>query len=203
MASQMDNPDPSRSAQSWVRVFADVRLWLTLAFFVIVLSLTWIAGSRLGGEATEPQLQAGAKTGFIAPDFTLQTLDGKVMSLAAQRGNPVLINLWASWCGPCRSEMPAINTIYQKYRDTGFIVLAINATNQDNENNARSFARAQGVTFPVLLDRDGFTGGLYRLRSLPSSYFVGRDGVIRDVVIGAMSEASLDARVKRLLAGDR
>ncbi len=203
MASQMDDANPSSSAQSWAKAFADLRLWLTLVFFVAVLSVAWIAGSRLSGSATEPQLQAGARTGFIAPDFMLQTLDGKAMSLSAQRGNAVLINLWASWCGPCRSEMPAINNVYQKYRDAGFVVLAVNATNQDNENNARSFAAGLRLTFPVLLDREGFTGGLYRLRSLPTSYFVGRDGVIRDVVVGAMSEASLEARVKRLLAGGR
>jgi peroxiredoxin len=93
--------------------------------------------------------------------------------------------------------------VYQAYREQGFVILAVNATNQDNEADAVAFREQYGLTFPVLLDRDGQVGRLYNLRALPSTYFVGKDGVIDDVVIGGpMAEALLLSRVDRLLEKD-
>ena len=185
----------------WARVFTERRRWNALMISVIVLGMVWIYVSRI------PTLSAGASAppspqiGFVAPDFTLDTLEGEMITLSELRGQPVLINLWASWCPPCRAEMPALDTVYRKYREAGFVVLAVNTTFQDSEADARAFAQNFGLTFPILLDRDGATSRRYQLQALPTSFFVERDGTIRDIVIGGpMSEALIASRVEGLLA---
>ncbi|HEY4717434.1 MAG TPA: redoxin domain-containing protein [Anaerolineales bacterium] len=170
-----------------------------LAVGLLLIGGIWIAASRVtpGGLA---QAQAAPQTGFLAPDFTLESFSGESVTLADLRGRPILINLWASWCLPCRAEMPAIQRVYDRYRNQGFQVLAINMTLQDNRNNARAFVDEFSLTFPILLDVDGKVAALYRLRALPSSYFVDANGIIQDVVIGGpMDEALLASRVEQLL----
>jgi thiol-disulfide isomerase/thioredoxin len=111
-----------------------------------------------------------------------------------------MINLWASWCPPCRAEMPAIEKVYQAYKDRGLVVLAVNTTFQDNEADAAAFVREFGLTFLIPLDRDGSVSKRYQLRGLPSTFFVDRNGIIRSVVIGGpMSEALIQSNVEGLL----
>jgi len=168
---------------------------------VIVLGIAWILASRIPAPVADASAPSSPQVGFAAPDFTLDTLDGGTITLFELRGQPVLINLWASWCPPCRAEMPALDEVYRKYRDEGFVVLAVNTTYQDSIDGARDFARAYDLSFPIPLDRDGAVSQRYRLQALPTSYFVGRDGVIRDIVIGGpMSEALIASKVEGLLA---
>lgn len=170
-----------------------------LAVGLLVIGGIWIAASRLPSSKLA-QMQAAPQTGFLAPDFTLDSLSGESITLAELRGRPVLINLWASWCLPCRAEMPAIQRVYDQYRNQGFIVLAVNMTLQDSRQGAQAFVNEFGFTFSILLDVDGQVASLYRLRGLPSSYFVDANGIIRDVVIGGpMDEALLASRVEQLL----
>jgi len=169
---------------------------------ILLLGAAWIwlsaatPGSTTAGEIPAPQ------EGFLAPDFTLQTLGGEEITLSELRGTPLLINLWASWCGPCRAEMPAMQRIYEKYAvtESSFTILAVNATNQDNPNSAATFVAEHGLTFPILMDIDGSVSASYQLRSLPTSFFVNRQGIIEEIVIGGpMSEALLQTRVENLL----
>ncbi len=158
----------------------------------------WISkatpGSTSGGEITAPS------QGFKAPDFTLQTLDGQTVSLSDLRGKSILINIWASWCPPCKSEMPAFERVYNDYKNQGFVILAVNATNQDTLANASQFVNQNRLTFPILLDSEGVVSQSYQLRSLPTSFFIDREGVIRDVIVGGpMSEALLRIRIENLL----
>lgn len=103
-------------------------------FSLLILGLggIWIwlstapAGSTTAGQIPAPQ------RGFLAPAFTLETPEGESISLATLRGHPVLVNIWASWCVPCQAEMPAIQRVYDEYKEEGFEVLAVNATNQDS-----------------------------------------------------------------------
>ncbi|HEX7974202.1 MAG TPA: TlpA disulfide reductase family protein [Anaerolineales bacterium] len=140
------------------------------------------------------------RQGFSAPDFTLDALGGGQVSLSALRGKIVMINLWASWCPPCREEMPAIERVYQVYKDKGLVVLGVNTTNQDREADAVSFVQELGLTFPILFDRSGSVSARYSLRALPTTFFVDRKGVIQEVVIGGpMSETSIRTRVESLL----
>jgi cytochrome c biogenesis protein CcmG, thiol:disulfide interchange protein DsbE len=164
---------------------------------ILITSATWIAFSadttNATGETSAPQ------TGFSTPDFTLKTPDGEEYTLSELKGNAVLVNLWATWCPPCRAEMPAIEKMYKEYKDQGLVVLGINMTYQDDPANVVPFIQEYGLTFPVLLDETGGVGSAYQLHYLPSSYFIDRAGVIQEVVIAPMPEALLRVYIERIL----
>ncbi len=171
-----------------------------LALLILLMSGAWIFISAPEADALENS-QSAPSVGFLAPDFTLDTMDGDSITLSDLRGKAVIINLWASWCGPCRAEMPAMQNVYEKYRDKGFTILAVNATSQDSLSAAEAFVEELGLTYPILLDRDGQVSKLYNLRALPTTYFVAPDGSITEVVIGGpMAEALLTIRAELLLA---
>jgi peroxiredoxin len=168
-------------------------LVLSLGFAWIFISADW-SGASTSGLIPAPQ------QGFLAPDFELKTPSGEAVKLSGLRGQAVLVNLWATWCPPCRAEMQSIEKVYQEYRAQGFTVLAVNMTYQDDPLAVMPFVEEQALTFPILLDETGEMGNAYQLRSLPSSYFVRRDGIINEVVIGGpMSEALLRTRIEEIL----
>jgi len=172
-----------------------------IAYIIILtLGLVWIFVSADGsGVSTSGKISA-PQQGFLAPDFELKTLEGETVRLSDLRGQAVLINLWATWCPPCRAEMQSIEEVYQEYKDQGLIILAVNMTNQDDYSAVMPFVKAQGLTFPILLDEKGEVGRSYQLQSLPSSYFIRRDGIIHEVVIGGpMAEALLRTRIENIL----
>jgi peroxiredoxin len=167
---------------------------------ILLLGLAWIFvsadrfGTSTAGQVPAPQ------QGFLAPDFELKTQTGETIKLSDLRGQAVLVNLWATWCPPCRAEMQTIETVYNEYKDQGFIVLAVNMTYQDNALDILPFVTEQGLTFPILLDETKVVAKAYQLQSLPSSYFIGRDGIINEVVIGGpMAEALLRTRIEDIL----
>jgi cytochrome c biogenesis protein CcmG, thiol:disulfide interchange protein DsbE len=166
--------------------------------FVLILAagLAWIGVSA---NPAASSAVAAPQVGFAAPDFSLQTLEGGTYTLSDLRGQVVLVNLWATWCPPCRAEMPAIQKVYAEYQGQGLVVLGINSTVQDDLPAVAPFITEYGLTFPILLDDTGKVSSMYQLRSLPSSYFIDREGVIRYVVSGPMSEALLYARIGELL----
>lgn len=166
----------------------------------LLLGLGWIWFSAAPANATTSSQISAPQTGFLAPDFSAQTLDGQTVRLSDLRGKVVLVNLWASWCPPCRAEMPAIEQTYQVYKEQGFVVLAVDSTVQDTLANAQAFVSANQLSFPILLDESGEITRLYRVQSLPTSFFIGADGVIREVVVGGpMAQALLISRVEKLL----
>lgn len=136
----------------------------------------------------------------FASEFTLNTLDNELVSLSDFRGQAVLINFWASWCVPCRDEMPAIQATYEAYKRDDLVVLGINMTYQDNRQNAEAFVEEYGITFPILLDETGEVTESYRVLGVPTSVFVNKDGVIVNSYIGAMTEQQLDTFVHELMA---
>jgi cytochrome c biogenesis protein CcmG/thiol:disulfide interchange protein DsbE len=171
-----------------------------LYVLILTLGFTWMlvsadrSGASTSGRAPAPQ------QGFLAPDFELKTPAGESITLSDLQGQAVLVNLWATWCPPCRAEMQSIEKLYREYKDRGFTVLAIDITYQDEPSAVMPFVNEQGLTFPILLDETGGTATAYQLRSLPSSFFIRRDGMINDVVIGGpMSEALLRTRIESIL----
>ncbi len=172
---------------------------IILYFLLLIAGAAWIALST--DPADVPSGNASAPlAGFMAPDFTLKTPDGDAYTLSQLRGQAVLVNLWATWCPPCRAEMPSIERMYQEYKDRGFIVLAVDMTTQDDPFAVVPFTREHGLTFPILLDETNDVASAYQLRSLPSSFFIDPDGIITEVVIGGpMSEALLRARIEQIL----
>lgn len=167
---------------------------------ILILGLAWIfisadkSGASTAGKVPAPQ------QGFLAPDFELKTTTGETIKLSDLRGQAVLVNLWATWCPPCRAEMKSIEKVYNEYKEQGLVVLAVDMTYQDDPTKIAPFIAEQGLTFPILLDESGAVGKSYQLRSLPSSFFINRDGIIHEVVIGGpMAEALLRTRVEEIL----
>ncbi len=134
-----------------------------------------------------------------APDFTLRTADGKNLRLAEQRGRVVLVNFWATWCAPCRQEMPLLNQLYQKYQGSGFTLLGVNV--DEDSRNAINLATKLGVSFPVLLDADKAVSKRYDLSSMPSTLLIDRDGKVRYVHRGYQAgfEALYEQQIRELL----
>jgi peroxiredoxin len=126
-----------------------------------------------------PALCQAVAVSDVAPDFTLKSVDGTNMRLKEYRGQVVLINFWASWCGPCRQEMPLLERIDERYKDAGFTVLGVNV--EGKPGPAKEVAAKAGVSFPVLVDEGQKVSELYDLESMPSSIVVDRDGVVRYV----------------------
>lgn len=132
----------------------------------------------LAGAVAMLAMPAGAVTvQDTAPDFTLKSLEGANLRLDEYRGQVVLINFWASWCGPCRQEMPLLDRLHQRYVDTGFAVLGINV--EGEEAPARALIDKIPVTFPVLIDEGQLVSELYKLEAMPSTVVLDRDGVVR------------------------
>jgi peroxiredoxin len=167
---------------------------------ILFAGLGWIWLSAADpGSATSDQIPA-PRPGFLAPDFSLPTPQGKVLALSDLRGSPVIVNVWASWCGPCRVEMPALKKVDEDYRDKGLVVLGLNATSQDSLEQALAFAEELELAFPILLDTEGRALGLYEVRAFPTTFFIDRQGIIREVVVGGpMAEALLRVRAEQLL----
>ncbi|MCS7010346.1 MAG: TlpA family protein disulfide reductase [Anaerolineales bacterium] len=169
-----------------------------IPFFTLLLGLIWIIVSRVDTLPPSAKPEAPQK-GFPAPDFTLESREGQLIQLSDLRGRPVLLNFWASWCPPCRAEMPAMQSIYEKYGDY-FVLLAINVTNQDTPSNVEAFIREYNLTFPILFDWDGAVARRYGLISLPTTYVIDAEGTIREILVGGpLTEASLLARLETLL----
>jgi cytochrome c biogenesis protein CcmG, thiol:disulfide interchange protein DsbE len=172
---------------------------IILYILILIAGASWII---LSANATDTSTNntSAPQAGFAAPDFALKTPNGEEYTLSKLKGNAVLVNLWATWCPPCRAEMPAIDKMYKEYKDQGFVVLAMNMTYQDDPTNVVPFIQEYGLTFPILLEETGDVGAAYQLRSLPSSYFINRAGIIQEVVIGGpMSEALLRTRIEQIL----
>jgi peroxiredoxin len=131
--------------------------------------------------------------GKAAPNFTLKAMDGKEVSLADFTGKPVLINIWATWCPPCRDEMAAIQAAYDKYSSKGLVVLAINFTVQDTRPDVEAFVSGLKLTFPILMDETGeVSSRQFGVHALPMSFFIDTQGIIQRTVFGAMLPAELE-----------
>jgi thiol-disulfide isomerase/thioredoxin len=139
-----------------------------------------------------------ARLGSPAPDFTLKTPEGAPVQLSQLKGKPVFVNFWATWCGPCREEMPAMQELYERYADQGLVILAINM--EEDAARVQRWINEGGSTFTFVLDSDGEQVKRYNVNAAPTSYFVGRDGVIRDLKLGQISRAEMQAKVEKLLS---
>lgn len=131
----------------------------------------------------------GLKVGYTAPNFTLEDLQGSEVALSDLRGQAVLMNFWAVWCGFCRVEMPELQTAYDTYGDEEFVVLGIDVG--EEAERVASFVQEMGVTFPILLDRRGSVTQQYHIRGLPTSIVIDADGVIRAVHVGPVTQQQI------------
>jgi peroxiredoxin len=121
--------------------------------------------------------RAKAASNAPAPDFTLRQIDGPNLRLGEQRGRVVMVNFWATWCGPCRVELPHLARLHDKYRGSGFLLLGVNI--DEDSNAAKALASKMGLTFPVLLDSKKEVVGSYDLNAMPATVLIDRDGRVR------------------------
>jgi peroxiredoxin len=142
---------------------------------------------------------AAAEPSGNAPDFTLKSAGGSNLRLQEQRGRVVMINFWATWCGPCRQEMPHLNRLYDKYRSAGFQLLGVNI--DEDPAKAQGLATKLGLQFPVLFDADKRVSRLYDLNTMPSTVLVDRDGRVRYVHRGYREgyETTYEKQIRELL----
>ncbi len=140
----------------------------------------------------------GSQVGELAPDFQLPDLDGQSISLSDFRGEPVLINFWASWCGPCRYEMPFIQEVYEEWSARGLVVLAINKG--ESLSTAKDFIQSGNYSFPVLLDINQYVALEYNVRGLPTTFFIDKEGMIQAIKVGPfLSKAEIEMRLSEII----
>jgi cytochrome c biogenesis protein CcmG/thiol:disulfide interchange protein DsbE len=141
-----------------------------------------------------PAPSVGTTVGQTAPPLSGTTLDGKTLSLASLRGKPVLINFWASWCGPCREEFPLFKTFSAAHPD----LVIVGVVFQDTAAKANDFATSYGATWTSLVDPDGSMAAAYRMAFPPQSYFVDRNGLIASRQIGELTEADFERQYAKI-----
>ncbi len=137
------------------------------------------------------------EVGALAPPIETTALDGKHFSLETLRGRPVIVNFWATWCGPCVAEMPMIQAAYETHRTEGLHVVGVDSG--EAPADVLAWKSRFRITFDLIIDRDGWLSRDYRVRGLPSTYFIDRAGIIRHIVYGPLSAAGLDAALSDLL----
>ncbi len=176
---------------------SDWKRIVLIGAFVIV-GLAWIQLGRAPADSASAPRSVSPRVGFLAPDFTLDRSDGKTVTLSDLQGQAVVLNFWATWCAPCRAEMPALERVYQAQRDDGLVILGVNQ--MEPKERVERFLAETGVTFPIALDPDAEVGRIYRVHAMPTTYFIDRQGVIRDVIIGGpLSEALLHSKISALM----
>lgn len=162
---------------------------------VIILASMLASGLVTAGCSGSTQ---GPEIGKLAPDFQLSNLDGQVVSLGDFRGKPVLLNFWASWCSPCRYEMPFLQEIYQAWSGKGLVVLAVDL--QENPSRVKEFVEEFGLSFPVLLATGQEVPLAYNIRGIPATFFIDKNGIIQDMKIGAFSSrAEIERRLIKIM----
>jgi thiol-disulfide isomerase/thioredoxin len=133
----------------------------------------------------------------MTPPLRLPLVGGGEMDLGGYHGRPILLNFWATWCEPCKAEMPVFERAQEQYRDRGLVVLGVNFQERDDEITA--FLSQVGVTFPSLVDRTGEVSRQWRATGLPTTFLIDRQGIIRDVRVGAFTEGMLEERLTKVL----
>jgi thiol-disulfide isomerase/thioredoxin len=153
-----------------------VNVLLVLMLFVVITVFTGCSG-----ESTS-DLSIGSK----APDFELYDLDGDVHKLSEYKGSPVFLNFWATWCGPCRGEMPHLEEVYEEWKDNNLTFFAVNIG--ESSTDVVSFLDYYGFTMPVLLDSAKTVSRRYGVSGIPTTYFIDEDGIIQNKVVGAFPD---------------
>jgi peroxiredoxin len=177
--------------------------WVLVALTVITAALglwRWQGSreeaARRLAEQSKPSLEGPSQS--RAPDFALQGLDGETVSLASLRGKVVLLNFWATWCPPCKAEMPDLDALHREYGAAhDFVVVGVNV--EEKPETVKPFVEKNGLSFPIVLDRDSrVTTQLFGVRPLPTTLIIDREGYIRDAWNGQIASEAVLARLNRV-----
>ena len=186
-------PEPVKTTKSWGYLLSV--LGVLLVFGGLAMFVWLVAGTNQSKSSeTTPALPL---KGNIAPDFSLPSLDGKNVQLSDFAGQVVVVNLWATWCPPCRAEMPMLNVYYEAFRDEGVTILAVNS--EEDAPTVKQFMQTHGFSMPVLLDSQSDVFALYQATGLPTTVVIDREGRIQHVHTGEITAKQLDAAIRPLL----
>ena len=181
-------------------------LLLLVAVFALVMGGAYtlyenLAGQESGAMTEREDTEMGSSQNrVIAPDFTAEDGEGEEVSLSDMRGKPVVVNFWASWCGPCKSEMPAFEELYQTYGDEiEFMMVNMTDSGRETLKSAKRFVEESGYTFPVYYDTQLSAAMAYGVNSIPATYFIASDGSAVAYGLGALNEASIQKGIDMLL----
>ncbi len=188
--------DQSQSSQA-ARPAARNRTLVTIvavAILLLAFGVVWLQSSKY-----EP-----LTVGKVAPDFALPDLQDRTIRLSDFRGKVVFLNFWATWCQPCKEEMPSMEVLYKTFERDGLVVLAVSIDRVTTKQNIPPFVNSMNLTFPVLVDSWGQTDKRYKLMGVPETYIIDQEGVLREKVIGPRDWTRLDnlQEVARLLKVD-
>ncbi|MFK8793743.1 peroxiredoxin family protein [Planococcus plakortidis] len=186
---------------------------LLVAVLVIILAVWAVFDSQkedralnkmaLGSTVDFLPTDEGLARGELAPDFELTTLEGEEMRLSDYRGQAVILNFWATWCPPCRAEMPHMQTFYEKQQGNDVEVLAVNLTTEDRGMaEIEKFVEEFDLEFPIPMDIDGDIGALYQAFSIPTSYIIDREGRVLHKIVGPMDEEMMNEFIDEINEGE-
>jgi len=186
-----------------------------LAVAGVIAAIWWLEYRPQGGEEAPsgffgmvdlpqelvlPGMRVEAQEGSLAPDFLLPTLDGGQVRLSELRGHPVVLNFWATWCAPCRKEVPQLVAAYDRHRPAGLVIIAVNL--QEPEDRVRRFAEEFQMKFPVALDKTGQVTLGYQVWGLPTTFFIDRQGVVRSIFQGPFVGEGEEGKVQGPIGGE-
>lgn len=161
---------------------------------VLLIGLFAVAIVQAVEKDTGMENRIGIKVGEQAPDFELELVSGEKVKLSDYRGKKVMLNFWATWCPPCKAEMPVMEQLYKASKGE----LVILAVNMDTQNDVAGFVSKNGITFPILLDKNNEVNKMYQVLSIPTSFFIDSKGVIRNQSIGLMQFEEMEKYTKDL-----
>ena len=170
---------------------------LALVVVAFVVALMLYVGLHMAGRSgrlSTPRITRST----VAPDFSLESLEGKTMRLSDFRGKAVLLNFWATWCGPCKIEMPWFVELQQKYGSQGLQVVGVAMDDASKEDIAK-FAKDMGVNYPVLIGKEAVGDSYGGIPALPETFFIGRDGKVVDKILGLRGKAEIEDAIKKAL----
>jgi peroxiredoxin len=177
---------------------------VTLIIAILFLTAVVFYGSRGARKSRQSITQAALSSGqnFVgkqAPEFDLSSVDGKPVKLSDYRGKAVLVNFWATWCGPCKIEMPWFVDLQNKYRDQGLQVIGI-SMDDEGKDQVKKFADQMGLNYVVVMGKDSVGEAFGGVQGLPMSFYIGRDGKIVEAVSGLVSKSEIEDNIKKALA---
>ncbi len=180
-------------------IFRSPWFWVAIIGLVLLLGVGWIAYSR-GTTVVEGgaiNLEPAPIAGYPAPDFELVNLEGETVRLSDFKGKPVILNFWATWCGPCRAEFPEFQAAAVDNADR-LVIIGVNNTYADNPEAVPEFVQEMGVTFPIVLDKDQQVINAYNVLGLPTTVFVDSQGLVNEVFTGPLNKAYIESKIQAL-----
>lgn len=179
------------------QVFKKSALIVALTGLVAWPISSHISSANPVGHVETEDLEVGIAEGQLAPDFILKTISGEEAKLSAYRGKRVILNFWASWCPPCKAEMPHMEDFYVEHKDSDVILLSVNLTTAEKKSSdVEKFVEEYGLSFPVMLDEQGDIGQIYQAHAIPTSYLIDSKGIVRKKIVGPMDKEMMNELIQ-------